>query len=294
MVAGLKIRDNSINQCLQAIMTTDTASVVKLSRAKLDDINSFLELEDGEKVFNTKYSIKEGLDLKQKLSILIDIANHIDIDTSSIIVYMDVETSDENELVEYIVDKSETVIQEVDDYSSSDDTDDTVILSAKETKRVCGNKLANKIYSKIVSRCVAVKTKYMQAVVETQEKFIDVVQKIVENGIENGAPLDYKDIGNVIGEDYLLISDNEDDVSTEHTDIFVGGETIYVSYVDTWQFPFEIIKLHTNLANDNNIAVKNTYRVGALKYYSEEFITDSPEIALAVRSLTDCILNSIR
>ena len=169
-----------------------------------------------------------------------------------------------------------------------------MILSAKEIKRVCGHKSANNIYSKIMGKCVAVKTKYMQTVIDSSDKFLDVVQRIMENGIDNGAPLDFKSIGNVVGEDYLLVSDNENDVSESHSEVLVGGDRIYVSDVESWQVPFEIIKLHTNLANDANIAVKNTYRVGALDYYSNKFITRNPEKALAVRGLTDCLLNSIR
>ena len=294
MVAGLNISDNSLNQCIIAILTTDTSAVSKISKAKLDDINSFIELGDTDVIFNTKYSVKDGLDLKQKFSVLIDISNYIDIALDSIIVYMDVETSDADSISEYIVDKSDTVINEVDDYDSTDDTEDKVILSAKEIKRVCGHKSANNIYSKIMGKCVAVKTKYMQTVIDSSDKFLDVVQRIMENGIDNGAPLDFKSIGNVVGEDYLLVSDNENDVSESHSEVLVGGDRIYVSDVESWQVPFEIIKLHTNLANDANIAVKNTYRVGALDYYSNKFITRNPEKALAVRGLTDCLLNSIR
>ena len=127
-----------------------------------------------------------------------------------------------------------------------------------------------------------------------ESDFVDIIKAIITEASMNGQYANINSIGNVIGEQYKLVSENPTETNDNSIKIDVNGREMYVSVVENWQMPLSIIKTHTALLANTSIAVKLSINSQALNFYLTDFEVAEPSLSLAVSSFCNYVKSCIK
>ena len=149
-------------------------------------------------------------------------------------------------------------------------------------------------HKNIFNKVLAVKTKYLAKVLNTQEDLQDIVSEMITEVESTGDIRGISSIGNVIGENYKLISENSNEVGDNPIEIITPTNTYYMATIEDWQVVHSLLKIHISLFNNTAIAIKTSINLEALRFYKEQFETSEPSLNLAVGSIVGYVEASIK
>ena len=285
-------------------------NIISLIRTiDLSNVNNFISLITDEtidytRINNTKYAIAPLENVRQGFSILKDIADQLKINTNDIFIYMDVNSESEDGkrfIEEHKFNEDDIVLSEnieyirPDDYNEEEDANDAIVIVRGDLfDNIVVTMNSINAMSKIVKCTIAVKTAAIGIVLRDKQSVNSAIAEFIFNAIEDGREVNAARIGNVLGENYRIISFDENDVSVEHTSIETKLGDIFISSLEQWQILHAMIKLQSTLFNNKNIVLKSIIDIDALNFYGEEFKTAEPSLSVAIQSFTDYISTHIK
>ena len=308
---GINTQDTSYDRllckCIDAILAIEAFNgskglVHRLKQKDFSKANNFLKLYSPEysqypRINGTRYVVAGIESVQQVAAALLDICSIMEIDTQEIFLYFETETNSQFIVDNYDFDENAIKIAETTSYIPEDGTEPSqsiAIIRGDMFNHIVITKNSLKVHKEIFNKALAIKTKYLGVVLDKDEKVYEVICDTLQAANNSGLPIDFKAIGNVIGENYLLVSNEEHKVSPEHTEYNILGQTIYISKLEDWQVPHSFIKVHTTLFNNTAIAVKTSINSDAVNYYCSKFETSEPSLGLAVNSFADYVADCIK
>lgn len=282
-----------------AMSVGNTGILSKLRQTDISQINNFIKLFTEEysnypRINGTRYVVAGIESVKQVASLLADICNALGIDGSDIFLYFDAVTNSEQLMNDWGYAEEAIQLREYTDMQVDDVADGIAVLKGGIFNNIIVTKNSLQAHKAIIKNTLAVKTNYLAKVLNNENDFVDIIKAIITEAIMNGQYGNINSIGNVIGEQYKLVSDNPTEVSSNCARIDINGKELYVSIVDNWQMPLSIIKTHTALLANTSIAVKLSINTQALNFYLTEFDVAEPSLSLAVTSFCNYIKSCVK
>ena len=299
--------DRLLCKCIDAILAIEAFNgskdlVHRLKQKDFSKANNFLKLYSPEyaqypRINGTRYVVTGIESVQQVAAALLDICSIMEIDTQEIFLYFEAETNSQFIIDSYDFDENAIKIAETTSYAPEEGVEPSqsvAIIRGDMFNHIVITKNSLKVHKEVFNKALAVKTKYLGTVLESLDKVYEVICDTLQAAQNSGLQLDYKAIGNVIGENYMLISNEEYKVAPEHVEYNILGQTIYISKLEAWQVPHSLIKVHTALFNNTAIAVKTSINYDAVNYYCNNFETSEPSLGLAVNSFADYVADCIK
>lgn len=292
-------------KCVDAVLAIEAYNgnnsiVAQLKQKDFSLVNNFLKLYTEEyrgypRINGTKYAIVGIESIQSVASVLLDICNEMGIDTSEIFIYFDTKTSSEFIKSNYSYPEDAVQLRELTQPESElEENNSIAIIKGDMFNNIVVTKNSLRIHKEVLGKSLAIKTKYLGKVLETKEDLVEVVTQMMLEATKISNNINIKSIGNVIGEDYKLLSENADEVGENALEVSYRGETIYLADIEDWQVVHSLIKIHTTLFNNAAIAIKSLVNLNAIKFYGEEFETPEPSMSLAVKSFVDYVALCIK
>ena len=297
--------DTLLCKCVDAVLALEvlkgnTSVITSLKQKDFSFINNSIKLYTEEyrnypRINGTRYAVVDVKSVQQVATILVDICNSLNIDTDIKYIYLDAVTDSKFIIDNYGYEEEAVQLRETAFFESkSESREDSAIIRGDMFNNIMVTKNSLKAHESIISNTLAVKTKYLASQVNNSDDVLDVIAKMLEEGIRAGIDINYDIFGNVVGEGYRLLSLDPNVVSDESKQLTINGKTVYCSKIATWQIPHTFVKIHTALFNNTAVALKTMVNASALDYYSTEFETTEPSLSLAVRSFTEYIYSCIK
>jgi hypothetical protein len=290
-------------KCVDAIMAIESYNgnsgiVHQLKQTDFSQINNFLHLytEDYKgypRINGTKYIARDVSTIQSVCSILYDICNYMNISMEEIFVYMTADTDSQ-----FVIDNygySEDAVQ-LRDYSNCEINPDSkviAIIKGDIFNNIVVTKNSLQAHKDIVIDSLVVKTEYLVKALNSRNDLVETVVEMLIKASERGR-INLASVGNVIGENYRVISDKQHEVGQEPIEINAGCNVYYLANLENWQVLHSLIKLHTTLFGNIKIAVKIVANADAINFYGQNFDTSEPSLSLAVRSFADYVAASVK
>lgn len=290
-------------KCVDAIMAIESYNgnsgiVQQLKQTDFSQINNFLHLYTKEyngypRINGTKYIASDVSTIQSVCSTLYDICNYMNIPMEEIFVYTTVDTDSQ-----FIIDNygySEDAVQ-LRDYSNCEMNPDSkviAIIKGDLFNNIVVTKNSLKAHKDIVIDALVVKTEYLAKALNSRNDLVETVVEMLIKASERGR-INLAAVGNVIGENYRVISDKQYDVGPDPVEITADGNVYYLANLENWQVLHTLIKLHTTLFGNIKIAVKIVANADAINFYGQNFDTSEPSLSLAVRSFADYVAASVK
>lgn len=308
---GINTQDTSYDRllckCIDAILAIEAFNgskdlVHRLKQKDFSKANNFLKLYSPEysqypRINGTRYVVAGIESVQQVAAALLDVCSIMEIDTQEIFLYFETETNSQFIIDSYDFDENAIKIAETTSYIPEEGVEPSqsiAIIRGDMFNHIVITKNSLKVHKEIFNKALAIKTKYLGVVLDSIDKVYEVICDTLQAAQNSGLQIDFKAIGNVIGENYMLISNEEYKVSPEHVEYNVLGQTVYISKLEDWQVPHSLIKVHTALFNNTAIAVKTSINSDAVNYYCNNFETSEPSLGLAVNSFADYVADCIK
>ena len=271
----------------------------KLRQTDLSQVNNFIKLFTEEysnypRINGTRYVVAGIESVKQVASLLVDLCNTLGIDGNDIFLYFDAVTNSEQLMNDWGYAEEAIQLREYTDMQVDDVADGIAVLKGGVFNNIIVTKNSLQAHKAIIKNTLAVKTNYLAKVLNNENDFVDIIKAIIAEAMMNGQYPNINGIGNVIGEQYKLVSNNPTEVSEHCAKIDINGNELYVSIVDNWQMPLSIIKTHTALLANTSIAVKLSINTQALNFYLTEFDVAEPSLSLAVTSFCNYMKSCVK
>lgn len=299
--------DMLLCKCIDAVLAIEAFNgsiglINKLKQKDFSKANNFLRLYSPEyaghpRINGTKYVIVGLESAQQVASALLDVCNIMGIDTNEIFLYFDAETNSQYIIENYDFSEDAIRIAETNSYIMDDEVEPrmtTAIIKGDMFNHIVVTKNSLKVHKEIFNKALAIKTKYLAKTIDSMESVVEIISNMLNEAHNNNIQINYKAIGNVIGESCGLLSMVESDVSENHYTINVFGDNIYCSSIEDWQIPHSLIKVHTTLFNNTAIAIKTSVNADAINFYGRQFETSEPSLGLAVNSFVDYVSSCVK
>lgn len=270
-----------------------------LRQTDLSQINNFIKLYTEEyaeypRINGTKYVVAGIESVQQVASILADTCNTLGIDTSDIFLFFDASTPSQQLVDTWGYEEEAIQLREYTEMQVNDVADAIAVLKGGIFNNIIVTKNSLKAHKAIFKNTMAVRTNYLAKVINNESDFVDIIKAIITEASINGQYANINSIGNVIGEQYKLVSENPTETNDNSIKIDVNGREMYVSVVENWQMPLSIIKTHTALLANTSIAVKLSINSQALNFYLTDFEVAEPSLSLAVSSFCNYVKSCIK
>ena len=270
-----------------------------LRQTDLSKINNFIKLYTEEyaeypRINGTRYAVAGIESVQQVASILADTCNTLGIDTSDIFLFFDASTPSQQLIDTWGYEEEAIQLREYTDIQVNDVADAIVVLKGGIFNNIIVTKNSLQAHKAIFKNTLAVRTNYLAKVINNESDFVDIIKAIITEASMNGQYANINSIGNVIGEQYKLVSENPTETNDNSIKIDVNGREMYVSVVENWQMPLSIIKTHTALLANTSIAVKLSINSQALNFYLTDFEVAEPSLSLAVSSFCNYVKSCIK
>jgi len=273
--------------------------VLRLRKADLSLNNQFIKtyskniVGEYSVIGGTRY-IVQGLDrIEQVIYLIVETCKNIEISPEDILVYLECSTNNPVVLENYVVDEmgvKDSTCGETDLFVSNEyDETGIAIIKGDLLNNIAITKSSLRVHDDIIVQCVAIKAEYIGIQIEDYNDVLETIKVMLETANASGKDVNFNSIGNLIGESYKLISDDESQVGNDYDSVEVDGKTIYVSRIDDWRVVHSIIKIHTTIFNNISIAMKVIVNTSAVEFYKKEFNTNETALALAVNSITNYV-----
>jgi predicted nucleic acid-binding Zn-ribbon protein len=305
-VNSQKYFDSLLCKCIDAIMVIAAYNgnrniITQLKSTDLSLVNNFIKLYSEDlykgypRINGTRYAAVGIENVQQVATVLLDICNEMKIDTTEIFIYFDAVTDSQFILDNYAFAEQSIQLNENVVYNNHEEINSGIaIIRGDMLNSMVVTKNSLSMHKEIFIKALAIKTKYLAKVLNTQEDVAGAIKEILEHAHEAGAIVNVNAIGNLVGTHYKIISNNRAEVSEQCYEIQCSHGTFYCSAMEEWQVTHSLIKIHTTIFNDTAIAVKNQISLDAVKFYREQFMTSEPSLALAVKSFIDYLGSCIK
>lgn len=290
----------SLDAVLALAISMGNLNVLSLLRqTDLSQINNFIKLyteeyADYPRINGTRYVVAGIESVVQVASILADACNTLGIDTSDIFLFFDATTTSQQLLDTWGYEEDAIQLREYTDLQVQDTADAIAVLKGGIFNNIIVTKNSLQAHRAIFKETLAVRTNYLAKMINNANDFVDVIRGIMTEAFNTNQYTNINSIGNVIGEQYKLVSENPMEVSSNSVKIDINGREFYISIVENWQMPLSIIKTHTALLANTSIAVKLNINSQALNFYLTEFEVAEPSLSLAVSSFCNYVQSCIR
>ena len=289
--------DEQFSSLVHALMCyTDNSflSAKRLSETDLSNVSNLINTDGiGIAIPFTKYFI-DTAEFNKTLPVLTYICDTIGVSTENTYIYFSGSVLSE-EYSSNVVDTSDFNFKSVDMAEFKEDihTDQHCIIP--------GNVLVNfkiddtfyGVLRNLVTRCVAVKTNYMQVPFKSHDDLEYAITEILVN-YEGDLEELSDSLGNCPGEDFRIISRNAEDVSKNHFRIQLNGNDYYVSDVQPWQQVCVLLMMHRTAVGDNTISLRVILDKELFNRYVNELTESDPEKAFAIKSLIDYMSDRLK
>ena len=269
----------------------------RLKNSEMSSISSCIQIISSDtinnpKITGTKYIIKGVESIQQAVEIAHNICDSLNIATSDIFVYFNVVTDSQFIMDNYSFDESDVVIEDNVNYFSNreEHINSNVLLKGDMLSNIPITKNSLIAHQAIFRGISAIKTKYLQTVINSDRDIKNVIIQMVENyyAIKNSVP-DFTKLGNIIGEQFAFISSDIGSVSINSWEFNMDSQEFYVSELEEYNVAIMLIKLHTFLFKDGAIVIKANINENAMSFYRESFLSSEPSLNISVRSLVEYI-----
>lgn len=290
----------SLDAILALAISMGNVNVLSILRqTDLSQINNFIKLYTEEyaeypRINGTRYVVAGIESVKQVASILADTCNTLGIDTSDIFLFFDASTPSQQLIDTWGYEEEAIQLREYTDMQVDDVADAITVLKGGIFNNIIVTKNSLQAHKAIFKNTLAVRTNYLAKVINNESDFVDIIKAIITEASMNGQYANINSIGNVIGEQYKLVSENPTETNDNSIKIDVNGREMYVSVVENWQMPLSIIKTHTALLANTSIAVKLSINSQALNFYLTDFEVVEPSLSLAVSSFCNYVKSCIK
>ena len=291
-------------KCIDAVLSLGTDYgdniVARLKQTDLSTINNFIKLYTTEyasypRINGTRYVVTGMDSLKQVASVLLDICNEMEIDTSSLFVYFSVTTTSDFIKSNYEFPEDAIQLREFSNYERSEDAEETAaVIKGNMFSCIAVTKNSLKVHRELFNNVLAVKTKYLVKALNTREDLVDIVSEMIIEAENVAAINSLSNIGNVVGESHKLISKDSTEVGDKPIEIVGQAGTYYLATIEDWQVVHSLLKIHTTLFNNMAIALKTSINMEALHFFKTQFETSEPSLSLAVKSIIDYVESCIK
>lgn len=292
-------------RCIDAVLALamyngeSTSLLSDIRRYDLSQINSCIKLFTEEyanypRINGTRYVVVNVESIQQAASIIEDICSTFNIDGDDIFLYFDVSTTS-NELAEiWNYDENAVQLREYTEFNGSGSNIATAIIKGDIFQNIVITKNSLQVHKQIITNTVAVKTNYLAKEIKNEEDFIETVRLMVCEARKNSENINVRAVGNVIGEQRKLITDNPNEASDNAVQVNADGLIIYIEKIQNWQIPLSLIKIQTALLQNEMIVIKINVGLDALDFFATEFEVVEPSLSLAVSSFVNYISSCVK
>lgn len=293
-----------LTKCIDAILAIEVYNrrediVITLKRTDFSAINNyFVRFSDETKALprinGTGFVVKDIDDIREVAVVLLEICNALEIDTSEMFIYFTATTTSQYLKENYSFPEESIQLRENMNYQLTDNAQsDIAILKGDMFNNITITKHSLIAHKDILLKSEAVKTRYFAKVLNSNEDVEASIGKMIETALSNNLQVNTRAFGNLIGTNYKLVSQAEEEVGESYVELEILGKTYFIPSMEDWQVPHSLIKVHTTLFNDMAIAIKNQVNIEAIGFYNEEFCTAEPTLSLAVDSFVSYVNSCI-
>lgn len=267
--------------------------IVTLKQKDLSQVNNFIkpysnDYADCPKISGTRYVVSGIESVQQVASVIADICSSLGIDTTQMFVYMIVNTTSEYIVGNYGFNEESVQLIENLVYKKPNEMHTAFsIIHGNFFNSIVITKNSLAAHKEVILQSKAIKTKFLSKVLNSDDDYIEVVQTMLQEAIKDDIAIQFKAIGNVIGEQRALLSDEMDAVGADSFELNINGNVMYLAKVENWQVLHALLKIYGSLFNDTSIAIKTLVNTDAINFYGKEFATPEPSLYLAVKSFVD-------
>lgn len=291
--------DNMLCKCIDAILALqaenqDKNIITSLKSKDFSRANNAIKVYSPDcagkpRINGTKFVIDGVQSVQQAATILVDICKIMGIDTDEIYVYLDADTTSKLIYGQFGYTEESVLLKETD-YFKPSDNDRKLIAYIKGDmyNNILVTKNSLRAHKDVLLNVEAV-NKFGLIKLEGTKDLAKVIQVMLQKLSDDHYNIDCNTIGNVIGENYRIVSTDESAVGRQHEQINVNGTTYYVSVVEPWQLVHCLVKAQISLFRDSNIVLKTLINADAANFYSGDFETTEPSLSLAIKSFVNYV-----
>ena len=139
------------------------------------------------------------------------------------------------------------------------------------------------IQSKLIKKCLAIRTNYITHQIAGVDDLSYIVTEMLANS-ETPIDIVLDKLGNMIGEDHKFISRTASDVGENHYIAHFNGDDYYIAETEEWQMLYSLIHLHVLATGNNAISIRVVMDGNLYNFYNNEFTEFDPVKVAAVKS----------
>lgn len=252
--------------------------------------------ESGQNLIGIPFS-RVGIDDIESISMIVPIINEIisslNVNVKNVELFMEADIPSDSPLNKYAVD-----FGEIPEYTNEHECTMTgntksMVISGNITDMTLLNSSVTEMYNRVLAKCLAVKTNYLQERLDTVDGRITTFETIFD-GFRGDKLRLANALGTIIGTDIKIMSTDESEVSADHYEIQLSGKTVYVSELSAFELTFTLIKLHNYINKNKSIGIQVEIDLGAYDFYKDKLVTTNTRQALSVYTIINYIKTRLK
>lgn len=252
--------------------------------------------ESGQSLIGIPFS-RVGIDDIESISMIVPIINEIisslNVNVTTVELFMEADIPSDSPLNKYAVDFGEITEYTNEHECTMTGNTKSMVISGNITDMTLLNSSVTEMYNRVLARCLAVKTNYLQERLDTVDGRITTFETIFD-GFRGDKLRLANALGTIIGTDIKIMSTDESEVSADHYEIQLSGKTVYVSEISAFELTFTLIRLHSYINKNKSIGIQVEIELGAYDFYKDKLVTTNTRQALSVYTIINYIKTRLR
>lgn len=252
--------------------------------------------ESGQSLIGIPFS-RVGIDDIESISMIVPIINEIisslNVNVTTVELFMEADIPSDSPLNKYAVDFGEITEYTNEHECTMTGNTKSMVISGNITDMTLLNSSVTEMYNRVLARCLAVKTNYLQERLDTVDGRITTFETIFD-GFRGDKLRLANALGTIIGTDIKIMSTDESEVSADHYEIQLSGKTVYVSEISAFELTFTLIRLHSYINKNKSIGIQVEIDLGAYDFYKDKLVTTNTRQALSVYTIINYIKTRLR
>ena len=252
--------------------------------------------ESGQSLIGIPFS-RVGIDDIESISMIVPIINEIisslNVNVTTVELFMEADIPSDSPLNKYAVDFGEITEYTNEHECTMTGNTKSMVISGNITDMTLLNSSVTEMYNRVLARCLAVKTNYLQERLDTVDGRITTFETIFD-GFRGDKLRLANALGTIIGTDIKIMSTDESEVSAAHYEIQLSGKTVYVSELSAFELTFTLIRLHSYINKNKSIGIQVEIELGAYDFYKDKLVTTNTRQALSVYTIINYIKTRLR
>lgn len=252
--------------------------------------------ESGQNLIGIPFS-RVGIDDIESISMIVPIINEIisslNVNVTTVELFMEADIPSDSPLNKYAVDFGEITEYTNEHECTMTGNTKSMVISGNITDMTLLNSSVTEMYNRVLAKCLAVKTNYLQERLDTVEGRITTFETIFD-GFRGDKLSLANALGTIIGTDIKIMSTDESEVSADHYEIQLSGKTVYVSELSAFELTFTLIRLHSYINKNKSIGIQVEIDLGAYDFYKDKLVTTNTRQALSVYTIINYIKTRLK